>query len=172
MTTQEIIDGLKTWIPLSSPLDKFINRAVDRLEELQMQSAAMVNERNNAIQENLELVVQLRQTRDDRDESRTEAKGYKEAIYAMEKEGIDRRAEMERLKTENQRLKNLVGEMIEEEADGRDTSLTRPESSRLEIAAMLLAHGWLDRSVEQDAKLTGWALAVADALIAAAKEAN
>lgn len=41
--------------------------AADRLEELQMQSAAMVNERNNAIQETLDLAVQLRQTRDDRD---------------------------------------------------------------------------------------------------------
>jgi len=48
----------------------------------------------------------------------------------------------------------------------------RPEPSRLEIAAMLLAHGWEDRAVERDAKLAGWALVAADRLIAAAKEAK
>ena len=48
----------------------------------------------------------------------------------------------------------------------------RSEPSRLEIAARLLAHGWADRSVEQDSQLTGWALAAADKLIGAAKEAK
>lgn len=65
------------------------------------------------------------------------------------------RAEVERLKLEP---KTVIQQMT-----------SRPEPSRLEIAAMLLAHGWADRSVEQDVKLTGWALAAADKLIAAAK---
>jgi chromosome segregation ATPase len=37
MTTQEIIDDLRAWIPLSPTLNEFINRAADRLEELQLE---------------------------------------------------------------------------------------------------------------------------------------
>lgn len=49
---------------------------------------------------------------------------------------------------------------------------TRQEPSRLEIAALLLTHGWAERSLYENAPLPGLALKSADALIAAAKGAK
>lgn len=46
MTTQEIIDDLRAWIPLSPTLNEFINRAADKLEELQRLNDSMQTDRD------------------------------------------------------------------------------------------------------------------------------
>lgn len=104
----------------------------------------------------------------ERDEARSEVARL---LKTLEEWTQVHTAEVERFKAENQRLKNLVGEMIEEEAEGRSVSLTRPEPSRLEIAAMMMAAN-LSRETEQwDTYVEStWAVEQADALIAAAKE--
>jgi len=93
----------------------------------------------------------------ERDAARAEAEGWKQELTEV-------------IRERNKTVADLVKQRNEERAHNEFTFTRRPEPSRLEIAAMLMAHGWADRSVEQDAKLTGWALAAADKLIAAAKE--
>jgi len=74
------------------------------------------------------------------------------------------------------RLEELEKKRNEALAEGEQlkTHPTRPEPSRLEIAAMLLAHDWARRSVDDDLDLyfAKQALAAADTLIAAARGAK
>ena len=129
-------------MPLGPQIATLVNVAADRLEELQ-------RERDDARAEVERLSKELE-----------DSTNHYNRIHDV------LRAEVERLKQE------LHDARIENSGQAAQLERTRPDPSRLEIAAMLLVHGWADRSVEQDAKLTGWALAAADALIAAAREAK
>jgi len=109
----------------------------------------------------------------ERDTEQKRADGHYENYCEILKQ-IDRIAnERDKAWDEIERLKAELHDTIESyKLNNLQPKTTRPEPARLEIAAMLMAHGWADRSVEQDAKLTGWALAAADKLIAAARGAK
>jgi len=146
-----------------------LREAAYRLEELQWLNESMQTDCDLWVKvgrEKLETVQFLLERKE------IHSKDWENQARQAKKERDEARAEVERLKTENQRLKNLVGEMIEEEAEGRDTSLTRPEPSRLEIAAMLKAGWFANRDADFNAADHGWWVEQADALIAAAREAK
>jgi len=169
MNTEALIKHLRKLMPLGPHKPTLATAAAARLEELQRLNDSMQVDRDlwiKVTREKLEVVQR------ERDEARAEAIGYKKAIYAMEKEGIDRRAEVERLKSQResclseiQWLKNQIGERAE---------TIRPEPSRLEIAAKLMgAHVYhLGMMYQEELTLRQACLIEADALIAAAREAK
>jgi len=111
-----------------------------------------------------------------------EALAFQRDAHRSEEERIKECCEqgdkmLQQVKKERDEARSEVGQLratvaAYEQATVNQQLTVRPEPSRLDIAARLLAHGWADRSVEQDSQLTGWALAAADKLIAAAKEAK
>lgn len=81
----------------------------------------------------------------------------------------------ETIRERNKTVADLIKQRDEVLAFNRfsqQVATIRQEPSRLEIAALLLAHGWAERSLYENAPLPGLALKSADALIAAAKEAK
>jgi hypothetical protein len=154
--TEQIVDDLKAWIPLSSPLDKILNQAADRLEELQRMNESMQVDRELWIKvgrEKLEsisrqMIEERGQAIKERDEARAEVEFHKEA-HAKCRQYLATALD----KVENQR-----------------TEMTRPEPSRLEIAAMLKAGWFANRDADFNATDHKWWIEQADALIAAAKE--
>jgi hypothetical protein len=154
-TTECIIEALRAGAWAAEI--KLMDIAADRLCELQF-----LVERKEIHSKDWE--DQAREARKERDEARDQRGQVLALNDKLVSQRDEARAEVERLKAElhdtidSYKLNNLQSKII------------CPEPSRLEIAAMLLAHGWADRFGVQDAKLTGWALVAADALIAAAKE--
>jgi len=103
----------------------------------------------------------------DHDLLRTTAGHLTEQLAGAIKERDQARAEMYRAKTEIERWKNHIGEMMDA------TDSIRPEPSRLEIAAMLVAGRFSNTTMlagELDQRWIQYAIKAADALIAAAKE--
>ena len=82
MTTQEIIDDLRAWLPLNSTLNELIIRAADRLEELQF-----LLERKKIHSKDWE--DQARQAKKERDEARAEVAQLKDAVAAYEQATVN-----------------------------------------------------------------------------------
>jgi hypothetical protein len=145
MTTQKIIKQLArmecvNYNHYSAP--KLCTKAArDRLEELQRESAAMVNERNNTIQKTVDLAVKLCHCTNERDEARAEVAQLRDTVAAYEQAAV------------------------------KQSLTTRPEPSRLEIAAMLMAGSFSREEVSSNfIGEARYSVLVADALVAAARE--
>jgi len=110
-------------MPLSSPLDKFINQAADRLEELQRDLDQAISERTPHDYGILKM---------ERDEARARLTTFEPTIRNLTKERNEARAEVERLKTE------LHDTIDSYKLNNLQPKTTRPEPSRLEIAAMAM----------------------------------
>jgi hypothetical protein len=141
--TEQIIHNLKAWIPLSSPLDKILNQAADRLEELQ---------RQNDLTQHDQMLWKREQ------EAHVECRGDL-ALMIAERDGA--RAEVGRL------TQALHDARIENSGQAAQLERTRPEPSRLEIAAQFMVGSFLGAGEKITNKQ---AFKMADALILAAKE--
>jgi len=155
--TEQIIDDLKAWIPLSSPLDKILNRAADRLEELQEDYMSLTRLSDK----------ELKRLVKERDQAQAEIMRLQagfEVHSKFAKERDEARAEVERLKTE------LHDTIDSYKLNNLQPKTTRPDPSRLEIAAMLKAGWFANRDADFNATDYKWWIEQADALIAAARE--
>ena len=157
MNTQEIIESLRELaaMPDYAPVRE-MRAAADRLEELQRLNDSMQADRDLWIKvgrEKLEAV----------EKKLTESTNhYNAIIIELARERDETCAEVERLK------QALHDARLENSGQAAQLERTRPEPSRLEIAAMAM-QGLLAHSAYVDNKA---AVEYADALIAAAREAK
>jgi len=180
MTTQDLIKRLRNLGPLGKIMEELVIIAADRLEELHRLNDSMQVDRDLWIKvgrEKLEAVER------ERDEARAEVErlvkernqaqaeimrlqaGF-EVHSKFAKERDEARADVERLK------QKLHDARIENSGQAAQLERTRPEPSRLEIAAMLMgAHVYhLGLMYQEGLTLRQACFIEADALIAAAKE--
>jgi hypothetical protein len=148
MTTQDLIKHLRQLMPLGPQIATLVNVAADRLEELQ---------RQNDLTQHDQLLWKLEQ------EAHTECR---RDLALMIAERDKTRAEVERL---NQKLHEA---RIENSGQAAQLERTRPDPSRLEIAARLMAaHVYhLGMMYPEGLTLRQACFIEADALIAAARE--
>jgi chromosome segregation ATPase len=117
----------------------------------------------------------------ERDAARSEVEQLKQALHDARLENSGQAARIEELKKGNEIITAAVcsGNSIEVERaiQERDAAIveakrTRPEPSRLEIAMRFAESAWQNRQISEmrTSDQMRWALARADALIAAAKE--
>jgi hypothetical protein len=167
MTTQEIIESLRELAAMPDYVPvREMRAAADRLEELQRLNDSMQTDRDLWIKvgrEKLEVVEK------ECDQFRAEIKrvlaGF-EVHSKFAKERDDARAEVERLKAIEKGRTEIGQYKLSQQ------TATRPEPSRLEIAAMLKAGWFANRDADFNATDQKWWIEQADALIAAAKEAK
>jgi hypothetical protein len=98
------------------------------------------------------------------------------AVKALIRESCDRKKMMEQrdeIRAEVERLKAELHDTIESyKLNNLQPKTTRPEPSRLEIAAWLKAGWFANRDADFNAADHGWWVEQADKLIAAAREAK
>ena len=138
-----------------------LREAADRLEELQQErdeALAELETRKEALIDAVEQIEGLRILRD----------RWYERAQKYEKERDEARDEVERLNLQNDQLRQGWSNTIMEGDD--IPPLTRPEPSRLEIAAWLKAGWFANRDSDFNAGDHGWWIEQADKLIAAARE--
>ena len=142
MTTQDLIKRLRNFGPLGKIMEELVIVAADRLEELQRM--------NDSMQVDRELWIKV----------------GREKLEQAIKERDEALAEVERLKRE------LHDTIDSYKLNNLQPKTTRPEPSRLEIAAMLKAGWFANRDADFNATDHKWWVEQADALIAAAREAK
>jgi len=142
MTTQDLIKRLRNLGPLGKIMEELVIVAADRLEELQRM--------NDSMQVDRELWIKV----------------GREKLEQAIKERDEALAEVERLKRE------LHDTIDSYKLNNLQPKTTRPEPSRLEIAAMLKAGWFANRDADFNATDHKWWVEQADALIAAAREAK
>jgi len=149
MTTQEIIESLRELaaMPDYTPVRE-MRAAADRLEDLQRLNDSMQADRDLWIKVGREKLEAVEKKLTD------STNHYNAIIIELARERDETCAEVERLKAELQ------------------CKQTRPEPSRLEIAAMLKAGWFANGDVDFYATDHKWWIEQADALIAAAREAK
>ena len=184
MTTQDLIKRLRNLGPLGKIMEELVIVAADRLEELQRLNDSMQVDRDLWIKvgrEKLEAVER------ERDEARAEVERllnlghaaarardeYRDEVKRLTKELEDSTNHYNRLhdllRGDVERLKQELHDAgIENSGQAAQLERTRPEPSRLEIAAMLMAGSIA--SPDACALDAVDALEMADALIAAARE--
>ena len=165
-------------MPLSPTLNKFINQAADRLEELQLELTETRDELNEAQLRIKHLTDTGMHAVLERDKAIEKA----EKAYKLGKESeIERDSlrdtmaidmlqltkERDEARAELERLKDTVSAY--EQATVNQQLTIRPDPSRLEIAAMFLS-GFAASDTSVIHNKYNFVLAEADALIAAAKE--
>jgi len=197
MNTKEIITGLR-YVATKRPLECILYvSAADALETLQKELSQAIAERTphdygllreeatflrKELDKALAEVKRLKSDRDDyardaekfaeqRNKARVEVELLKEKLDAELNSSVTLQSQRDEARAEVAQLKDTVAAY---EATTVNQQLTvRPEPSRLEIAAMLLAALAGRESESWEAKLEViWAVEQADALIAAAKEAK
>jgi hypothetical protein len=177
MTTQEIIDDMRshTITPMQD--------AADRLDELQRLNDSMQIDRDLWIKVGRE---KLKVVEKERDEARAEVERLKKCCeegdksYQREREAHaecrrDLAMALDKVENQEEIYRNLYYErgLLQSEVQhlnhiGESTEMTRPEPSRLEIAAMAMQGFIASSGFIIDIPKTS--LDYADALIAAAKE--
>jgi len=146
MTTHDLIKNL---LPLGPQIAMLVSEAADRLEELQQKCnmhyetiCDLTKERNQFRAEAKRILAGF-EVHSKRDEARAEVEQLKQALHDARLENSGQAALLER---------------------------TRPEPSRLEIAAMLKAGWFANRDTDFNRTDHAWWIEQADALIAAARE--
>ena len=159
MTTQEIINDMRAHTITS------MRAAADKLEQLQRLNDSMQTDRDLWIKVGREKLEAVEKKLTD------STNHYNAIIIELARERDETCAEVERLKLQNDQLRQgWSNSIIEGEAEGYVTQSIRPEPSRLEIAAMLKAGWFANRAPDFNATDDKWWIEQADALIAAARE--
>jgi len=161
MTTQEIIESLRELaaMPDYAPVRE-MRAAADRLEELQRLNDSMQTDRDLWIKVGREKLEAVEKKLTD------STNHYNAIIIELARERDEARAEVERLKAIEKGRTEIGQYKLSQQ------TATRPEPSRLEIAAMLKAGWFANRDADFNATDHKWWIEQADALIAAAKEAK
>jgi len=167
MTTQDLIKHLRELMPLGPQIATLVNVAADRLEELQRLNDSMQVDRDLWIKVGREKLKAIEMERDEARAAWQVQRANKNTLadlaVAIEQRD-EARADVERLKAE------LHDTIDSYKLNNLQPKTTRPEPSRLEIAAMAM-QGFITSS-GFIIDLPKNSLEYADALIAAAKEAK